>query len=97
MIEEEKNNAKSALRIPKLTNYQKRILFELAMGGKIFAFDFPLEYGFDDVDGNSYQFRKDTFQVLLKKELIDVIERPTISVQIYGLTKKGENYLAKCN
>jgi hypothetical protein len=97
MIEEEKNNAKSALIMPRLTNYQKRILYELAMGGKIFAFDFPLEYGFDDVDGNSYQFRKDTFQVLLKKDLIQVVERPSISVQIYGLTKNGESYLAKLN
>lgn len=88
--------AKPVLDAGRLTRYQKRILFELAMGGKIFAFDFPLEYGFDDVDGNSYPFRKDTFDILNSKGLIEVSERPSLTCQIYGLSKKGEHYLAAC-
>jgi hypothetical protein len=79
----------------RLTQYQKRILFELAMGGKIFAFDFPVSYGFDDTDGNSYSFREDSFATLLENDLIEVVERPSIVCQIYGLTKKAENYLSR--
>jgi hypothetical protein len=80
----------------RLTNYQKRILFELAMGGKIFAFQFPDEYGFDDVDVNSYSFRKDTFYTLMNMGLIEVAERPSLTCQTYGLTKKAESLLAAC-
>ena len=81
----------------RLTRYQKRVLFELAMGGKIFAFDFPVEYGFNDVDGNSYPFRKDSFDILLDNGFIQVCERPSLTCQIYGLSKKAEAYISKFN
>lgn len=86
--------AKPMLPAGRLTNYQKRILFELAMGGKIFSFQFHDEFGFDDVDGNSYPFRKDTFEILKNRGLIEVSERPSLTCQIYGLSKKAEMFLA---
>ena len=95
-LELKSNNANVLLPTSLLTNYQKRILFELAMGGKIFAFQFPDGYGFDDVDGNSYSFRKDTFDKLMNNGFIEVAERPSLTCQIYGLTKKAETLLAVC-
>lgn len=95
-IEAQPACANPVLPAGRLTNYQKRILFELAMGGKIFAFQFPDEYGFDDVDGNSYSFRKDTFIILMNRGLIEVAKRPSLTCQIYGLTKKAESFLAAC-
>ncbi len=82
------------MKTKTLSGYQKRILFELAMGGKIFAFDSPHSYGFEDTDGNSYVFRIDTFHYLLSNDLIEVAERPSITCRVYGLTKKAENVLS---
>lgn len=90
------NDANRVLSACHLTSYQKRILLELALGGKIFEFENPLEYGFDDVDQNSYKFRKDTFDTLKSKNLIDIVEIPALGCNIYGLSKKGEHFLSTC-
>jgi len=73
----------------KVTEYQKKILYELDRGGKIFAFDFPVEYGFDDVDGNSFAFRKDTFRNLENSGLISVSDRPSLTCTVYGISENG--------
>ena len=67
----------------KLTQYQKQVIEELKNGGKIFEFDFPIEYGFDDSDGNSLPFRKDTFRALNDSGLIEVSERPSLTCRVY--------------
>jgi hypothetical protein len=73
-----------------LTNHQRIILLELASGGKIFSYQFGDRCLFEDCDGNTYKLRKDTFKILETKGLIEVIERPSVICQIYGLTKKGK-------
>lgn len=75
----------------KLSKYQKYILLSLYNGGKIFEFDFPSEYGFDDADGNSHPFRKDSFKRLSESGLLEVSERPSIICRIYGLSQLGVN------
>ncbi len=76
-----------------LTDYQKKILFELLNAGKIITFKSPIKYEFYDADGYVFPFRKDTFDILTRNRLIKFVRRYPTTRTIYGISKKGKEVL----
>jgi hypothetical protein len=73
----------------KLSSTQIRTIEILNKGGKIFCFD-DGDIGMDDCDGNTLNFRGSTFDVLFRYKLIDIVEKPALGVEIYGLSELGK-------
>lgn len=75
----------------KLTKHQIRVLEILREGGRLFQFEFPLEYSLDDKDDNTLRFRRDTFKAI--EDFIEVAERPALGACVYGLSDIGREFL----
>lgn len=72
----------------KLSKTQIETLQILTHGGRLFCFE-DGDIGLDDCDNNTLNFRGSTFDVLFKKRLIEIIERPALGVEIYGISEDG--------
>lgn len=75
-----------------LTMHQVDVMCILSEGGKIFSFD-DGTVGLDDWEGNSLHFRKDTFEKLLKHNLIYHTETPALGCEIYEISERGHLFL----
>lgn len=82
----------------RFTNYQKRILYEMAMGGFIIE-EIPERLSFEDTDGNLYIFRLDTFKVLMDAGFlkIDEVKNQTNDpfINFYTTSQSAGYYLSR--
>jgi hypothetical protein len=72
----------------KASKHQKEVLTILKNGGKLFHFE-DCTFGLDDCDSNTLKFNRKTFEALYKLKAIARVERPSLSVDIWGITQKG--------
>lgn len=75
-----------------LTKVQLQALQIVADGGKIFLFE-DGSVGLDDKYGNTLKFIYPTFRALNKKGCIAIKIRPSLGVEVYGITLIGYNHL----
>lgn len=78
----------------RINKHQKEILNILKNGGKLFHFE-DCTFGLDDIDGNILRFNKKTFEKLYKLKYIQIVERPALNIDIWGLSENGLKFLNK--
>lgn len=75
-----------------ISDTQLNVMFTVMRGGKLFYFEGERpEVSFEDHDGDNIPIRMNTFKRLKSLGLIEVIQRPAIGVELYGLTEAGFN------
>ena len=68
-----------------LSKCQRNVISILKDGGKVFLFE-DGSVGLDDKDMNTLPFYGQTFDALIRKKKIEVVERPSTGCEIYGAT-----------
>lgn len=75
-----------------LTMHQVDVMCTLSDGGMIHSFD-DGTVALEDYEANTLEFRKDTFNKLLKHKLIEHTKTPALGVEIYEISERGHLFL----